>query len=76
MYMHSYKPVNRKSCRYKNFETLRRVEKKLFKILINVLNDSTNNRKYEQLAKFLIRRISIWKPTPYFPIYLSDIPRE
>ncbi len=34
------------------------------------------NKKYQELAKFLVRRFTIWKPTPFFPIYLCDIPFE
>ena len=73
MYSRSCIDKNRFIC--KNFETLERLEKILFDILINVVDDSSN-KKYEQLAKFYVRRITIWRPTPYFPIYLSDIPVE
>lgn len=60
----------------KSFEKLKNLERKLYQILINVLDYSYDNKKYQQLAKFLIRRFTIWKPTPSFPIYLCDIPIE
>lgn len=74
MYSHSYVVKNRFFC--KNFGTLERLEKILFDILINVIYDSHNNKKYEQLAKYYVRRITIWRPTPYFPIHLADVPAE
>ena len=73
--MYSHSCVDKNSIICKNFGTLERLKKILFDILINIVDDSSN-KKYEQLVKFLIRRITIWKPTPYFPIYLSDIPAE
>jgi hypothetical protein len=60
---------------YKESKELKQLRKRLYKILINIC-DSSNNKKYEVLAKFLIRRITIWKPTPYFTINLEDIPDD
>jgi hypothetical protein len=60
----------------KNFEDLKKLENNLFRVLINTLDDSVNNRKYTQLAKFLVQRITAWKLTPAFPIYLQDTPIE
>ncbi|MGE5633741.1 MAG: hypothetical protein ACM3VV_00780 [Deltaproteobacteria bacterium] len=54
---------------------LKRLKNTLFKILINIC-DSTNNKKYEVLTKFLVRRITIWKPKPYFTINLEDVPTD
>jgi hypothetical protein len=72
--MYSFLDKNRSIC--KNFEDLKKLENKIFRVLINTLDDSVNNRKYVQLAKFLVQRISTWKPTPAFPIYLQDTPIE
>ena len=60
---------------YKESTLLKKLRKKLFKILINV-SDLSNNKKYEVLAKFLVRRITIWKPTLYYSINLEDIPAD
>jgi hypothetical protein len=57
----------------KESKHLKQLRKRLYKVLINVC-DSSNNKKYEVLGKFLVRRITIWKPTPYFTIKLEDIP--
>src|SRR5687767_4332514 len=68
---------NYDSLRHKYFDKesnhLKRLRKRLYKILINICS-SSNNKKYEELAKYLVRRITIWKPTPYFTINLEDIP--
>lgn len=71
---------NNYSLRNKDFYTkdkdLKKFSKILFNVLINIPDDSADNKKYQQLAKFLIRRFTIWKPTPSFPIYLYNIPVE
>lgn len=59
----------------KESNNLQKLRQKLYKILTNIC-DSSNNKKYEILAKFLVRRITIWKPTPYFTINLEDIPAD
>lgn len=59
----------------KESNNLKKLRQKLYKILTNIC-DSSNNKKYEILAKFLVRRITIWKPTPYFTINLEDIPAD
>lgn len=70
---------NYNSLKHKYFDKeskhLKRLRKKLYNILINIC-DSSNNKKYEVLAKYLVRRITIWKPTPYFTINLEDIPDD
>jgi hypothetical protein len=70
---------NYNSLRHKYFDKeskhLKRLRKRLYNILINIC-DSSNNKKYEVLAKYLVRRITIWKPTPYFTINLGDIPDD
>lgn len=70
---------NYNSLRHKYFDKesnhLKRLRKRLYNIIINIC-DSSNNKKYEELAKYLIRRITIWKPTPYFTLNLEDIPAE
>ena len=73
--MYSHSCVDKNSITCKNSGTLERLKRILFDILINIVDDSSN-KKYEQLVKFLIRRITIWRPTPYFPIYLADVPAE
>jgi hypothetical protein len=60
---------------YKESKELKKLRKRLYKILINIC-DSSNNKKYEVLSKFLVRRITIWRPTPYFTINLEDIPDD
>ena len=60
---------------YDESNHLKKLRKRLYKILVNICN-SSNNKKYEVLAKFLVRRITIWKPTPYFTINLEDIPDD
>jgi hypothetical protein len=70
---------NYNSLKHKHFDNeskhLKRLRKKLFNILINIC-DSSDNKKYEVLAKYLVRRITICKPTPYFTINLEDIPDD
>jgi hypothetical protein len=60
---------------YKESNYLKRLSRRLYKVLINIC-DSSNNKKYEVLAKYIVRRITIWKPTPYFTINLEDIPDD
>jgi hypothetical protein len=57
-------------------KALNKLEHELFEVLTTVSDYLSDSKKYFQLAKFLIRRFTIWKPTPSFPIYLYDIPVE
>ena len=61
---------------YTNFKALKKLEQSLFIILINVLDDSSNKKRYVELGKYLVQKITIWKPKPYFVICLEDIPIE
>jgi hypothetical protein len=72
----NYKYINPKhKYFYKESNNLKRLRKRLYKNLINIY-DASNNKKYEVLSKLLVRRITIWKPTPYFSINLSDISND
>jgi hypothetical protein len=62
------------SGRHKNLRDLQKLEKALFYTLINISDDSDVNKKYVNLAKFLVQRIDNQQPTPFFYISLEDIP--
>ena len=71
----NYNYINHSDKYFCKESELKKLRKRLYKVLINV-SDLSNNKKYEVLSKFLIRRITIWKPTPYFSINLEDIPDD
>lgn len=58
---------------YKDFKELQKLATILFNILISISENSLKNKKYIELSKILVQRITIWKPMPSFPICLESI---
>ena len=48
----------------------------IYIVLISVLQNDGITRKYETRARWLIRRINLWKPSPVFIIYRKDFPKN
>ena len=48
----------------------------IYLVLISVLQNDGITRKYETRARWLIRRINVWKPPPVFIIYRNDFPKN
>jgi hypothetical protein len=48
----------------------------IYLVLISVLQNDGITRKYETRARWLIRRINLWKPPPVFIIYRRDFPKN
>jgi hypothetical protein len=48
----------------------------IYLVLISVLQNDGITRKYESRARWLIRRINVWKPPPVFIIYRKDFPKN
>jgi hypothetical protein len=61
---------------YEDVKALKKLERDLFKALINIPDDSPNNKKYKKLVIYLVKKITTCKPTPSFPIYVCDITDE
>ena len=56
--------------------TINYLIERIYLILISVLQNDGITRKYETRARWLIRRINLWKPSPVFIIYRKDFPKN
>lgn len=62
---------------YPKFEwTINYLIEQIYLVLISVLQNDGITRKYETRARWLIRRINLWKPSPVFIIYRKDFPKN
>jgi hypothetical protein len=56
--------------------TINYLIEQIYLALISVLQNDGITRKYETRARWLIRRINLWKSSPVFIIYRRDFPKE
>lgn len=62
---------------YPKFEwTINYLIEQIYLVLISVLQNDGITGKYETRARWLIRRINLWKPSPVFIIYRKDFPKN